>query len=118
MGKFDPYKVDLKGMKFDVQEYEYLLDNKFFSDIDGDDISKGKVTVKLTVKRVSMMFELMFDIEGTIVIPCDSCLDDMNFQVKTNNRLIVKFGKEFSEESDEIVIIPEEEGIINLAWFI
>ena len=105
-------------MKFDVQEYEYLLDNKFFCDIDGDDISKGKVTVKLTVKRVSMMFELMFDIEGTIVIPCDRCLDDMNFQVKTNNRLIVKFGKEFSEESDEIVIIPEEEGIINLAWFI
>jgi uncharacterized metal-binding protein YceD (DUF177 family) len=27
-------------------------------------------------------------------------------------------GKEYSEESDEIVVIPEEEGEINIAWFL
>ena len=31
---------------------------------------------------------------------------------------MVKFGKEYSEESDEIVVIPEEEGAINIAWFL
>lgn len=39
-------------------------------------------------------------------------------EVKTNNKLIVKFGNEYSEESDEIVIIPEEDGEINIAWFL
>ncbi len=47
-----------------------------------------------------------------------TCLDDMNLDVDTQSRLIVKFGKEYSEESDEIVIIPEEEGEINIAWFL
>ncbi|GHS91762.1 hypothetical protein FACS1894203_3070 [Bacteroidia bacterium] len=118
MGKFDPYKVDLKNMTNNVQEIEYLLENKFFGDIGGDDIQKGKVKVNLTVKESAGVYELNFVIDGTIIIPCDRCLDDMDFPVTTTNRLIVKLGKDYSEESDEIVIIPESEGVINLAWFI
>ena len=118
MGKFDPYKIDLKRMVVNVQEYEYSLENKFFADIDADQIQKGKLNAKLTVKKLSAMYELNFDIEGFIIIPCDRCLDDMNLPVKTSGRLIVKFGKEYTEESDEIVVIPEEEGIINVAWFL
>ena len=38
--------------------------------------------------------------------------------VDTKNKLIVKFGAEYSEESDEIVIIPEADGEINIAWFL
>ncbi len=105
-------------MSIDIQTIEYKLDNVFFSNIGSDDIQKGKLIVNLTVKRIPMMFELNFHIEGTIVIPCDRCLDDMDFAVSTNNRLIVKLGKEYAEESDEIIVIPEEEGEINLAWFI
>jgi uncharacterized metal-binding protein YceD (DUF177 family) len=118
VGKFDPYKVDLKNMDKDVQEYEYLLDNKFFGDIGGDDIQKGKVNVRLTVKKTVGVYELGFAIDGTIIIPCDRCLDDMEFPVATTSRLVVKLGKDYSEESDEIVVIPESEGVINLAWFV
>jgi uncharacterized metal-binding protein YceD (DUF177 family) len=42
----------------------------------------------------------------------------MDFPFETTARLIVKFGKDYSEESDEIVVIPETEGVINLAWFL
>jgi len=105
-------------MSTDVQTFEYKLDNVFFSHIGSDDIQKGKLVVNLTVKKIPTMFEFNFHIEGTIVIPCDRCLDDMDFAVTTHNRLIVKLGKGYAEESDEIVVIPEEEGEINLAWFI
>ena len=30
----------------------------------------------------------------------------------------MKFGPEYAEEDDEVVIIPEDEGRINLAWFL
>ena len=105
-------------MDVNVLEYEYSLENKFFADIDADQVQKGKVKVKLIVKKMSMMYELNFDIEGYVIVPCDRCLDEMQLPVKTADRLIVKFGKEYSEESDEIVVIPEEEGIINVAWFL
>ena len=118
MGKFDLYKVDLKGAQPDVQEREYLLDNLFFANIDGEDIPKGKIRVLLTITKTGGMFTFNFNINGIAVIPCDRCLDDMEFPVETKNRLIVKFGKDYSEESEEIVVIPETEGVINLAWFL
>ncbi|OCW93849.1 hypothetical protein A9168_10410 [Macellibacteroides sp. HH-ZS] len=118
MGKFDLYKVELKNLSPGVHEYEYFLENKFFVDIDGDEVQKGKVKVNLTVKRTSMVFDMNFQLEGNVYVPCDRCLDDMELPVSTQNKLVVKFGKEYAEESEEIVIIPEEEGEINLAWFI
>ena len=118
MGKFDIYKVDLKNLSPGVHEFEYILENKFFVDIDGDEVQKGKVKVNLTVKRTSMVFDMNFQLEGIVYVPCDRCLDDMELPVSTQNKLVVKFGKEYAEESEEIVIIPEEEGEINLAWFI
>ena len=118
MGKFDLYKVELKKVSPGVHEYEYFLENKFFVDIDGDEVQKGKVKVNLTVKRTSMVFDMNFQLEGIVYVPCDRCLDDMELPVSTQNKLVVKFGKEYAEESEEIVIIPEEEGEINLAWFI
>ena len=64
------------------------------------------------------MFEMNFQMEGVVMVPCDRCLDDMELPIDTHNRLVVKFGKEYAEESDEVVVIPEEEGAINLAWFL
>lgn len=118
MGKFKLYNIDLKNLTSGVHEFEYLLENKFFVDIDGDEVQKGKVKVFLTVKRTSVAFEMNFQIVGVAIVPCDRCLDDMEIPIDTHNRLVVKFGKEYAEESDEVVVIPEEEGAINLAWFL
>jgi uncharacterized metal-binding protein YceD (DUF177 family) len=105
-------------MREDVQDVEYLLDNQFFMNIGGEDIQKGKVNVFVTVTKVGNAFNFAFKLSGTVAIPCDRCLDDMDFPFETSARLIVKFGKDYAEESDEIVIIPESEGVINLAWFL
>ena len=84
MGKFKLYNVDLKNLSPGVHEFEYLLENKFFVDIDGTEVQKGKVKVHLTVKRSSMMFEMNFQIEGVVVVPCDRCLDDMEIPIDTH----------------------------------
>ena len=105
-------------MRQEVQTYEYLLDNQFFTNIDSENVQKGKVRVQLTVTKAADTFNLSFKLNGIAVIPCNRCLDDMDYSIETEERLIVKFGKDYSEESDEIIIIPESEGAVNLAWFL
>jgi len=118
LGRFDLYKVDLKNMQQDVQVYEYLLDNLFFTNIGGEDFQKGKINTQLKIIKKANVFDLSFTLNGIVTIPCDRCLDDMDLPVDTTAHLIVKLGKDYSEESDEIVVIPETEGIINLSWFL
>ena len=118
MAKFSLYNIPLKNLSPGVHTYEYELDRKFFEAIDCDEVRKGDVSVILNVRKTSSTFEFNFEIEGVIKVPCTRCLDDMDLGVDTKSRLIVKFGSEYSEESDEIVIIPEDEGEINIAWFL
>ncbi len=117
MGKFDKYKVDLKAIQTETCTFEFVLDNVFFANIDGPEVQKGKVIVNLTVKKTSAAFELLFQTEGIALVACDRCLDDMEVPVTSTDKLFVKFGKDYAEENENIVVIPEEEGAINVAWF-
>lgn len=118
MGKFDRYKIDLKGMELPVVNREYDLDNQFFADIDAPEITKGRVQVSLEVKKLSAgnAFELNFSLNGTVIIPCDRCLDDMEQEVSSSDKVMVKLGADYAEDGDWVVV-PEEEGEVNVAWF-
>lgn len=118
MGKFDQYKIVLKALPAGTHTFEYLLDNDYFLKIDSPEVGRGKVNATVTVKHNEGEYEIRFQLDGVIQIPCDRCLDDMDLPVSQKSRLIVKFGKEYAEESDEIIVIPEDEGEINLAWFL
>lgn len=120
MGKYSQYKISLRSLPEGQSEFDYHLDNKFFSLIDDGsvDIKRGNIDVRLLVKKTGFTFECDFSIQGDVTVPCDRCLDDLKMDINTKNRLIVKFGKEYSEESDEIVIIPEDDGEINIVWFL
>jgi len=119
LGKFDAYRIDFRNIaQAEVQTHEYLLDNKFFIDIDGPEVQKGKVNVTLNVTHKISSFELLFRIAGSVFVSCDCCLDDMEIPIETDSRLIVKLGKEYAEESDEVLVISEDEGTLNLAWFV
>ena len=104
-------------MLTDTAEYQYQLDDAFFLDLDAPEVQKGQVNVTLKVRKTSGVYQLDFHTEGEVVVICDRCLDEMEQPIETTDRLKVKLGAECSEE-DDMVIVPEEEGYINVAWFI
>jgi uncharacterized metal-binding protein YceD (DUF177 family) len=117
LSKFSEYIIPLRNLEAGTHQFEYKLTNDFFAKIDSPEVQKGKVTVVLNVKKLGESFELNFDINGVVQVSCDRCLDDMDQPVSTKEKIFVKFGKEFAEENDDIVIVPEDEGEINIAWF-
>lgn len=118
MGKFDTYNIQLKTLPLGKSVVEYNLDNEFFALLEDVDIQKGQVNVKVNIQREAKQSELNFELEGSVVVPCDRCLEDMNQPIKTTGHLIVRFGKEFKDDGDDIVVVPEEQGIINVSWFL
>lgn len=118
MGKFDLYKIFLKGIQPDIQELDFDLDQAFFKAIDSPEVSKGVVHVHLLINNKPDRFEFKFDINGYALVPCDRCLDDVKVPVSTKETLYVKFGDEYADDGDNVVVIPEKEGEINIAWFL
>jgi len=117
MSKFELYNVVLKDLSTEPRVYEYVLDEAYFKKIDSPEVQKGNLVAKITVQKKTASFELNFSLDGIVLVPCNRCLDDMQQPITYKEKLQVKFGETFSEE-DEIVIVPESEGKINVAWFL
>lgn len=115
MGKLDGYKVDLKGMATDTVSYHWQADNDFFSAVQGSEIKQGLLDVALRVKRTSGAYELEFQLQGEVEVTCDRCLESMNQPIDAFCTLRVVMGEDFVDDGD-VVVIPEREGIINVAW--
>ena len=110
-------KIDLKSLKEEETSLEFDLNDSYFEALDDAQVKKGSLHVSVSIRKATGFFELSFHTAGTIIIPCDRCLDDMEQPVETDNRLVVKLGSEYSEE-DEIIVVPENEGILDMSWFI
>ena len=110
-------KIDLKSLKEEETSLEFDLNDSYFEALDNAEVKKGSLHVSVSIRKATGFFELSFHTVGTIIIPCDRCLDDMEQSVETDNRLVVKLGSEYSEE-DEIIVVPENEGILDMSWFI
>jgi len=117
MSKFEQYNIVLKDIDNEIRVVEFDLDAAYFKKIDSPEVQKGNVKAKVSVQKKFSLFELQFALDGTILIPCDRCLDNMEQPIHYKEKLQVKFGNTFSEE-DEIVIVPEADGGINVAWFL
>ena len=118
MCSLESLKIDLKGLDGDEKIFHFSLDGSYFSAIEAPEVSRGRVNVDLIVHRTTdRYYELDFQISGTVIVPCDRCLDDMEQPVDTDGHLIVKLGTEYSED-DDFVTIDENEGFIDTSWFI
>lgn len=96
---------------------ELNLDNNFFADIDGEEFQKGSVAATVTVKKNRDVFDFTFSLSGVVVVPCDRCLDDLEIEVTAENSLKVRLGENYADDGD-VVIVPESDGDINIAWYL
>ena len=117
MGKFTAYKLHLKGLPIGNHHFEYAVDSVFFKDMESADIRSGNVEVDLDLKYDGNAYSLDFTFKGEIIIACDRCLDDMPLDIDTAYNVIVKYGDEY-DEKDNVLIIPESDNYLNVAYMI
>ena len=77
MDRLKAYKIDLHGLKEGVNAFDFKLDNDYFEAVGGELVNKGNLDAHVDIDRKSSLFEVKFNIEGVVYIPCDICLDDM-----------------------------------------
>ena len=117
MCSLEQFKIDLKRLTDEVTTSEFNLDNRFFAALDSSEVRQGTLHVSVSIRKATGFFELQFHSEGTVTVTCDRCLDNMEQPISTDNRLIVKLGTAYSEE-DDVIIVPEDEGILDTSWLI
>ena len=125
MCNLEQFKVDLKALTEDVTPLVWELEDSFFAALGEAEIKGGSLHVSGSIRKAVGFFELLLDISGTVRIPCDRCIDDMDQPIETQLRLVAKLVPQAQMEvgnttpdEDDIVMVDENEGVLDTSWFL
>ncbi len=106
----DALTLKLKTLPFGTHAFECHVDESFFNLDEQIEVRRADVDVTLTVTRKSEnTYCLEISCNGTVTIPCDRCLDDLDLPVDLDYRLNVEqMGTELDDSNDELLIVPAE----------
>ena len=112
------FDISFVGLKEGIHQFEYIIDKKFFDFFNYDEFCDSNVKVMLSFLKNTTIFELDFVFSGWVEVACDVTTELFHQPIEANLRLIVKFGDEFNDENEELLIIPYSENNINVAQYI
>ena len=112
----DTYKIDLLSSGLGGKTFEFEIGNDFFAEIGGL-IQRGNIHTTVACLSAGSVYKFRIHSIGTVIVPCDRCLSDLELRIETADDLNVKLGSEYADDGD-CVIVPESEGYLDLAQFI
>lgn len=110
--------IPFTGLKNGEHLFEFELNDSFFKEYSFSEELSGKLDLDLTLDKKSNMIVLNFALKGVVNHPCDRCNDLMKLMIDSNNTLYVKFGDEDYQETDDIVILPENAFEIDISTYV
>ena len=118
MKQLKEYTIKFVGLKEGKHCFEYQIEKKFFEDFEYDEYKDANVLAKVILNKKTTLLELNFNISGTVNVNCDLTNEPFDQKIINQFDLVVKFGEEFNDENDEILIIPHAEYEINIAQYL
>ena len=112
------FAINFANLNPEEYSFEFIIDERFFEIFDESEVKKGRLNAQILLQKHANMLSFNFIIKGKVNLICDRCLDNFDFDLNTENRLIVKFSSVRKEESDEIITIPESDKEINIAQYV
>ena len=112
--------IPLNGLSTGRSCFEWHADGKFFGRFEQSEILDADLDVTVTVEKAGRYIGVDCNIDGTVTVACDRCLEDLVMPVHTASLMSVKFGESGSEstasEGDrEIIMLPESDTDLDLS---
>jgi len=112
------FDISFVGLKEGKHHFEYHIEKTFFDYFKFDEYSGASVKVYLVFFKKTTMFELTFAFDGWVEVACDITNEMFHQPVKDTIDLVVKFGEEFNNENEELLILPHTDFRLNVAQYI
>ncbi|MDO9000120.1 MAG: DUF177 domain-containing protein [Bacteroidota bacterium] len=105
MGK-SKYIIQFGGLPIGLHEFEFEVNDTFFSNIENSEIQSGEIDITATLTKQNHLLQMHFNFEGTVKVDCDRCLKQFDFPIEGEENLVIKHGNP-DESNDEILVIEE-----------
>ena len=112
------YTIQFVGLKEGEHTFKYNIDKTFFDHFEYEDFNGVEVLVDLSFIKKTTLMQLNFEAIGTVNLNCDVTNEPYNEDIADKFELVVKFGEDYNDDNEEILVIPYGEYELNVAHYI
>ena len=120
MCMLDKFNIDVNSLGQSPKEAEYRLDDSYFTAVNGSDVKNGDVKAHVSCRKTATGCSIDMHVEGTVIVSCDRCLDDMQLAISGGNTLTVKLRSDYKGTEPiydgETMTVNDEDSVVNIAW--
>ena len=109
------FKINFSSLKEGKHNFNFNIDNKFFNFFKNNDFNDCNINCELLLNKKSNHLKLDFKSIGKINLNCHVSNEPFDYDHNSKMELIVKFGPEFNNENDELIILPIGSNEINIS---
>lgn len=112
------FVIPFVGLKEGEHHFNFEITKTFFDYFGYNEFNDVAMKVDMLLNKKSTMMELGFNTQGTVNVNCDLTNETFNQPIAAELKLIVKFGEEFNDENEEILILPHGEYEVDVKQYI
>lgn len=112
------FTIPFVGLKLGEHQFNFQIHNQFFEHFDYEDFNGSdiKLNVRLDKKTTLLEFTLFFD--GSVNVQCDITDEPFDQHIEGSYHFLVKFGEEYDDTNDDLLILPHGSYEVNIQQFI
>ena len=119
MEKIRNYNIAFTGLKNGKHEFIFDVKQEFFNLFDTEqEFDKADLKVKAMLDKHSTFLEFDIKVEGTVQLTCDISNEDFSHPIQNDIKVLVKFGEEYDDSNEEVIVIPQNEYEFNISQLI
>ncbi|AZQ59792.1 DUF177 domain-containing protein [Maribacter sp. MJ134] len=111
------FNIPFSGLKQGKHNFNFEIDNTFFDSFGYDDFNSANIQLNVVLNKMTTIMELDFKASGYVNVNCDITSEPYDQEITSALELVVKFGEEYNDEDDEILILPHGEHQLNISQY-
>ncbi|TWO31595.1 DUF177 domain-containing protein [Seonamhaeicola sediminis] len=112
------FVIQFVGLKLGKHHFDYEIEQAFFDFFEYKEFNNVNVNVNVALEKKSTLLELHFKTSGFVNINCDLTNEPYNQTIENEFDLVVKFGDEYNDEYEDILIVPHGTYEINIQQYV
>ena len=119
----DGFIIPLNGLAAGKNEFSAAAGKEFFEAFENQEILDAGLQIRIIVEKSGRYVGIDCDIEGSVTVECDRCLDPLDMDVDEHISLSVKFGEEVEAElgndaEREVIFMSEDDAELDMSQII
>lgn len=110
-----PFVLAFAGLKEGVHHFNRDVTATFFDAFDYTEFSATALAVQIDLTKKASMLEVQLTVAGSVRVGCDLTNELFDLPLNPTHELVVKFGEEFNDENEHLLVLPHGSHQLDLA---